>query len=237
VIERLQFDQPVAVIGDIHGCAELLDKLLAKLEALPVLVMGDLVDRGPDSKGVLDRLVARGAKGVHGNHEEWFLSWADQQGFDPYALQPIMGGRMTLRSYGITSVLPREIEAEASRVPREHVEFVRSLPVVLDLEVQGTPYYLVHAGLPALPVLAEVPPEARVPLLAERRPDLLLWRKTDPDQMPAAGRTIVMGHLPLSAPVDTGSVLAIDTGAGTFGPRGALTAVILPERRFVTVRR
>lgn len=71
-----------AVIGDIHGRADLLEQLLAMIpRQRKVLVAGDLCDRGPDTRRVLDLLIARGARGALGNHEEWFLRWARGDGF------------------------------------------------------------------------------------------------------------------------------------------------------------
>jgi hypothetical protein len=66
------------------------------------------------------------------------------------------------------------------------------------------------------------------------RPNDLLWRKTLPQAVPPVGATLVMGHVPVPEPLDLGHVIAIDTGCGTCAP-DALTAVLLPERRFVTV--
>lgn len=72
-----------------------------------------------------------------------------------------------------------------------------------------------------------------VPTLARERSADLLWRANDSHAMVSLGRPLIMGHQPRRAPLDTGDVLAIDTGAGK--PGGRLTAVVLPERRFVTV--
>ena len=234
-ILALSFAGPVAVIGDIHGRADLLDRLLAQLGDVPVLVAGDVCDRGPDSRGVIDRLIARGARGVLGNHDEWLRAWALREGFDDFALHPMMGGRATLDSYGVTGRTAREIEAQAFCVPSAHAEWLRGLADAVDLQVAGARYWVTHAGFSPR-TAAEVPPAQRIAHLAEANPRSLRWPKTAPQDVPDTGRTVIMGHVPLNAPLDLGHVIAIDTGAGVFPTGAALTAVVLPERRFVTVR-
>jgi serine/threonine protein phosphatase 1 len=234
-LQVLTYDRPVAVIGDIHGCSDLLRALLARLAGdMPILVAGDLCDRGRDTRGVLDLLVARGAKGVRGNHDEWFIQFCEGRGFDSYALNPLMGGGATLESYGIFGRWPGEVEAQLHLVPPAHRSFVSALPAALDLTVMGERYWLVHAGVPLLESLRGLTGEEVVPFLARTKPGSLLWPKTDPEDVLPVGRTVIMGHVPLRRPVDTGTTLAIDTGAGTMRPY-QLTAVIVPERRFVTV--
>ena len=156
------FDQPVAVIGDVHGCADLLAQLLHQLGDLTVIVVVDVGDRGPDTRGVIDQLVARNAIGVVGNHDVWLRAWARREGFDTFALRPIMGGRATLDSYGVVGTTPREIEAEAWRVPAAHREWLDRLVVAVDLEVCGTKYWVVHAPFKLRPD-EELVPEDVVP--------------------------------------------------------------------------
>jgi serine/threonine protein phosphatase 1 len=235
LLATARFDRPVAVIGDVHGQSDLLRRLLDRLPAdMPILCMGDYGDRGPDTRGVMDTLIARGARGVRGNHEEWLLAWLRGEGFDAFALMPGMGGVATLASYGITSRDPRVIGAQADRVPAAHRDWLLALPLVIDLEVCGVPYWMIHAGVPSTVGLRGLTPPQVVPWLVEHRPETLLWPKSDPTEMLPVDRTVIMGHLRLPEPYDGGSVLAIDTGAGT-NRSGRLTAVILPERRFVQV--
>ena len=91
-IVRFNVKGPVAVIGDIHGRADLLKKLLAKLgKAMRVFFVGDVIDRGPDSFGVVEQLMARGAAGVRGNHEEWMRRYINGEGFNGDVLQRQFG--------------------------------------------------------------------------------------------------------------------------------------------------
>lgn len=234
-VGTLRYDQPVAVLGDIHGRSDLLARLLAALPAdMPVLVTGDVGDRGPDTRGVLDLLVARGAEGTRGNHDEWLTTWALGGGFDPFALSPKMGGHATLTSYGVVGRTSAEVEAQAWRVPEAHRRWLSERPHAIDLRVMGTAWWVIHAGVPSHVNLRGVAFADVVPFLAERHPDALLWGANDPEEMLALDRPVVMGHVRRRSPLDIGHVLAIDTGAGTI-VGGALTAVLLPERKFLRV--
>jgi len=236
-VSRLQLDGPVAVIGDIHGRNDLLEDLLARIGPLPLLVTGDVCDRGPDTRKVIDRLVRRDAWGVRGNHEEWPLAWLRGSGFDSIALNPIFGGEATLASYGVPTRRTREVEQERWRVPVRHREWLASLPLVIDLKVMDHEYWIVHGGVPHHPVLDDLEPSRIVPFYVENAPDALLWIHTPPERVVDVGRTVVMGHYPVEEPVDLGHVIAVDTGAGIWEEQGRLTAVILPDREFVTVAR
>ncbi|MFZ5480452.1 MAG: metallophosphoesterase [Myxococcota bacterium] len=233
----LRFDEPIAVIGDIHGSAEQLRALLARLpKSTPILVAGDLCDRGPDTRGVLDLLVERGARGVLGNHDEWLLAWARGEGFDRVALSPMMAGEATLKSYGVEGRGTSEVEAQRWRVPAAHLAFLDGLATVIDLEVIGERFWLTHAGVPMTEPLAGLRMEEVVPRLARANPAVLRWPSTDPESMLPLDRPVIMGHMPQRRARDTGDVIAIDTGAGTCAP-WRLTAVVLPERIFVAVER
>lgn len=232
----LCFDSEVAVIGDIHGRADLLDRLLAELPAaVPILVAGDVADRGPATRACVELLVRRGARGVRGNHDEWLIAWAGGAGFDTAALSPLMGGRATLDSYGVVGRSASEIETERWRVPEGHRRWLAALGVACDLDVLGRRYWLVHAGVPASARDGGMPADRVVPHLVATRPGSLLWPSTRPEEVPLLDRPVIMGHVPVARPVDARNVIAIDTGAGTL-PGGALTAVLLPSRRFVAVR-
>lgn len=229
------FDRPVAVVGDIHGRSDLLAALRDQLpDGMPLLVLGDLCDRGPDSKGVIDRLIRYGAIGVFGNHEQWLLDWVNGHGFDHFALSAAMGGEATLTSYGVRSRVPREIHTQRDVVPPEHVEWLNQLSLVMDLTVEDESYWLIHAGLPVARNLRGLTLREIVPYLAAKHPMDLLWPANDPARVPECDRTVIMGHMPRKEPYDGGHIIAVDTGSGTIRG-GRLTAVILPERRFVSV--
>jgi predicted phosphodiesterase len=223
----------VAIIGDIHGSAEALSELLGAVGELPIIVVGDVADRGRDSRGVLEQLVACRAIGVRGNHDDWLLAWARGEGFDPIALSEIMGGRATLESYGVTGLTTPAIEAERFKVPADHVAFLEDLADALDLSVAGTKYWVMHGGVPQLPGLS-LASEDIIPRLVQHSPADLRCTRHPLEGAPDYGRPVIVGHAPLAEPVINDRVMAIDTGAGT-REHGRLTALVLPERRLLSV--
>ena len=129
------------VIGDIHGCAltlrRLVEDTLRPLATDRIYLLGDLIDRGPDSKGVLDfifELQERGLSvaGIRGNHEEMYL----QAGSDPgyMELWNANGGQATLASFQADGI---------GDIPRRYRDFIGSLPFYILLD----DFVIVHAGL------------------------------------------------------------------------------------------
>lgn len=233
-IHRIDVEGPVAIIGDIHGRADLLAKLLKKLgKHMPVFFVGDLIDRGPDSFDVVERLMARGARGIRGNHEEWMRRWCDGRGFHDDVLQRAFGALSTLDSYGLKPGepwAPRFVD-----VPPAHRRFFRELPLVLDLHVSGTPYWVVHAGVhKGTPVEPGLAVDEVVPWLVEYEPWDLLWNGGHIEDARRLDRPVVFGHTPHLKPGATPRAITVDTGCGLW-ESGALTAVVLPEGRFVSV--
>lgn len=164
-------------IGDIHGCTQALDAILAvvSLQAEDTFVaMGDYVDRGPDSKGVIDRLIALKSQcnlvPLFGNHEEMMLDVV-RDGQPPYRwLQ--YGGVETLDSY--------HFAGDMDVISKEHREFFASL---LDY-YETDEHFFVHANYD--PQLA----------LAQQPRQLLRWQKLT-DSTPAphlSGKRAVVGH-------------------------------------------
>lgn len=218
-ISRVVCDRAI-VLGDIHGCADLLEQMLGRVEpGRQVIVVGDLCDRGPDTRRVMDLLLGRAALGALGNHDLVFRNYL--VGIDdPAWLAPHMGGSATIASYA------------GEPVPSAHRDFLERLAVVVDLEVAGEPFFVIHAGLPThVPVLG-VPLTELVPLLAREHAHELLWGRHDPEASLPVGRPVISGHLKRPRPLMTPDAIAIDTGCGVGGP---LTALLLPERRFMHV--
>ncbi|HTE15693.1 MAG TPA: metallophosphoesterase family protein [Burkholderiales bacterium] len=219
----------VYAVGDIHGRLDLLDDLLDRIvshsEAAPannVLVfLGDYIDRGANSQGVIERLVSirkylPGWKVVplRGNHEQAALQFLGDPNF--YCNWRSYGAAETLLSYG---VMPPRFAREAdyirarddfaSKCPHEHLQFISQLQ---HYHVEDD-YLFVHAGVrPGVALWDQLPED-----LLSIREDFLLHRKN-------FGRMIVHGHTPAPLPVKLPNRICIDTGAHA---TGRLTAIVL----------
>ena len=201
-------------IGDIHGCLDKLRSLMLRCEKhadgrpMSFVFVGDYIDRGPQSCGVIDCLIdlkARHGEGVvtlMGNHEAMALAAFDGSG--PVRLWLAQGGLATLESYGI---------AEPHELPRAHVDWLRALPLRYD---DGRRLF-VHAGV-----------NPGMPLEAQDDFDLLWIREPFLSHRGDYGRMIVHGHTPLADGVPDlhGNRLNLDTGA-VFG--GPLTAAVFDD--------
>jgi serine/threonine protein phosphatase 1 len=220
-------------IGDIHGYLGELEAAHERIErdrrdtgdhdAL-VIHLGDLVDRGPDSRGVIRYLmdgIAAGApwKVLKGNHDRIFATQIrDGEPEVPMATwtsEP-WGGAMTMASYGVDALgWPRREKARrqlAEAVPEADLAFLENLPTVHE-----TPdLILVHAGI--RPGLA----------MSEQIEDDLVWiRKGFLDDPRDHGRLVVHGHTPVDTPFHAGNRIDLDTGAGYGRP---LTAAVFEGR-------
>ena len=227
----------IYAIGDVHGRLDLLERLLEQIEAderpgganYGVVFLGDYVDRGPNSRGVLDRLSAlrrerpNDVVTLKGNHEEMLLNFLSEPSVG--STWSVHGGRETLLSYGIQAPRMRDdVEGWTKArdllvraMPEHQVDFLTSLELYFDVG----DYLFVHAGVrPGVPVAEQ---QAR-DLLWIRRPFL------DVDQ--PIDKVVVHGHSANTAPKLAPGRIGIDTGAYA---TGVLTALRLHgvDRRFL----
>ena len=216
-------------IGDVHGCAITLDRLLDRLALTTndtLVLVGDYVDRGPDSPGVLDRLLQLEADGaaqcgprcrfLRGNHDQMMLDAVD--GVPGAAdLWHANGGLDTLTAY--------EDQGEPTPSPL-HIDFIRRTESVAEEE----DFVFVHAGLDPRRSVAEN--------LAHPNPSVFLWSRAHLGaDLSRWERPVVCGHTPQHTPINQPQLLCIDTGA-VYPHRpglGILTAVQLPARTFEQV--
>lgn len=224
-------------IGDIHGQIHLLHDAHARIAAdrartgdaaAPVIHVGDLVDRGPDSHGVVELLRAGIAAGepwvvLKGNHDRMFTTFLDDlRAHDPGLradlgwLHPRLGGAATLASYGVVNpgdrpLAPVHAEAVAA-VPAEHRRFLETLPTW----VKRGEVVFVHAGIrPGVPMDQQVEDDLvwiRAPFLEDSRDH---------------GFLVIHGHTHLPQATHYGNRVNIDSGAAYGGP---LTTIVVEGR-------
>ena len=229
----------VYAIGAIHGRADLLDQLHDKIledarhagvQRHVVVYLGDYVDRGLDSKGVIDRLLDDPLPGfekvfLKGNHEDAFLKFFLEPEFGRD--WKYYGGLETLMSYGVKA-LPLKDEPEAfvaardelaRNFPANHLDFLGSLR----LWHEEGDFYFAHAGVrPGLP-------------LEEQTGQDLMWIRDDFLSSDVDfGKVVVHGHTPEEQPVQRANRIGIDTGAYI---TGVLTCAVLEEAecRFIQI--
>jgi len=209
--------QPLYAIGDIHGQIDMLTEALARIHHhggvdAKIVFVGDLVDRGPDSRAVIDLLITGQAQGrnwiaLKGNHDRLFADFlTDGTTHSPLSssgaswLSPRMGGDTTLASYGVTVGDPATTHAAAiAAIPPEHQAFIHALPTY---HIDGNLLF-VHAGI--RPGIA----------LADQSEDDLIWiREPFHSYLDPHPWLVVHGHASLDAPCHYGNRVNIDSGAG-----------------------
>ena len=225
----------VYVIGDIHGRLDLLDRLIDEIErdaeergaSSLTVTLGDYIDRGPDSRGVLDRLLSNPFPGdyvaLKGNHEVLLETFLEDSAIGAHWRQ--LGGLETLRSFGVSiaaTMVGKNYEeaAEQLRVALSpvHTKFLASLKTSLTV---GR-YFLCHAGI--RPGVA----------LERQRPQDLMWIRGEFLRSRLDfGKIVVHGHTPTAEPEVLPNRINIDTGAFA---TGRLTCVVLEggSHRFIT---
>ncbi len=239
-----RIDGPVAVIGDVHGQLDLLDRLVERLGRCGdfdnrwIVLLGDLVDRGPDPRGVIQRVIELitthpRTTVVCGNHD---LAMAGSLGLVPVPPEADWARRWrrgyqcetTFGSYGVAA---GDFEGLARAVPEEHAGLLAELPWV----VEHPEVIVVHAGL-----VPELPTATQLKMLHHRdfslhRPPWLCRKDLGTDVSPGDCRVpIASGHVARRQPyVGTRRILLDTTG----GVGGELTALLLPENELVTSHR
>jgi serine/threonine protein phosphatase 1 len=218
--------QRVYAIGDVHGCLDRLmamhgliaDDLARRPTAEPLLVhLGDYVDRGPDSAGVVARL-ADGAPvpgvptvNLMGNHEHMMLAAIASGEAEATQLWLANGGADSLLSWQVPhSAQPKEWPGY---IPRPHLLFLRDLAA----RHQAGGYLFAHAGI-----------RPGIPLERQSRHDLMWIREPFLSSRQSFDVVVVHGHTPRQEPVVRPNRIGIDTGA-VMG--GVLTCAVLEENR------
>lgn len=228
---RLHIDvgeRPVYAIGDVHGCLAALRTLEAKITAdamshshRPLLVMlGDVVDRGPASAQVIDHLLTTAPDFdricLVGNHELAMAEFLRAPRRRHEWLE--FGGLETLLSYGIEEAALHRALAKVDRlqavvdshIPGEHRQFLDELPVLLETRQ----HIFVHAGL-----------RPGTPIEIQHDSDLVWFRDSFSSDYAEFGKTIVHGHTPVMEPLLSQHRICVDTGAYATGRLSAVKLV------------
>jgi serine/threonine protein phosphatase 1 len=208
----------IFAVGDIHGCLDKLISLMGIIDIDPkkdtLLFIGDYIDRGTQSKEVVDYLIDLSKRQNHvvflkGNHElmlQLYLSGVDRFNF------LANGGQATLDSY-----LKDHSHAEVSLIPAAHLDFFDNLRLYYETDQ----YIFVHAGL-----------KANIPLEKQNEWDMLWIRDKFICSDFDFGRCVIFGHTPFREPLVLDNKIGIDTGA-VYGNK--LTCVELPAVKFYSV--
>lgn len=218
----------VYAIGDVHGRADLLEQQHALMEAdfkanstpaVHLVYLGDYVDRGPDSRGVLERLTGGISDFVNvtlllGNHEEMLLRFLEDPSLGP--TWRYLGGLETMHSYGLDvgnvlkeSGYPGLSQRFNAKLPPHH----RALFTRMKLSITIGDYFFCHAGV-----------RPGIPLEQQQQQDLLWIRDKFLTSDDDFGKVVVHGHSPTDQPDFRANRINIDTGAYV---TGRLTCLVL----------
>jgi serine/threonine protein phosphatase 1 len=221
-------------IGDVHGRLDLLaamhDAIAAEItrdrpQDWRVVHLGDYIDRGPDSRGVIDFLIAAGERDARhfflaGNHEAGLLGFLKEP--DPNGLFARYGGDATARSYGVDleeGTIGEAAAALGGAIPARHMAFLRGLAC----SVRFGDFFFCHAGI-----------RPGVPLNRQTRRDLI-WIRDDFVTWPGLHpKVIVHGHTPQPEPEIRPNRVNVDTRAYASGRLTAL-AVDGADKRILQV--
>ena len=206
----------VIAIGDIHGHSNLLMGLLNEINghvdiSTQLVFLGDYIDRGPNSKEVVDILLRLQQERpntvfLRGNHEQMLLDALDGKNKKVFIEN---GGVETLKSYGLQS-------ASLIDIPSDHIAFFKELHLTCTFDN----FLFVHAGL-----------RPQKPVSSQTQDDLLWIRDDFLECDDIFEYKVVFGHTPFINPHIRHNMIGIDTGAG-YG--GCLTALMLPSESFIT---
>jgi serine/threonine protein phosphatase 1 len=210
--------EKIFIVGDVHGCLEMLERLMDKIKWRPdrdrLIFLGDYIDRGKDSRGVIEyvRQISGMSDRVDcllGNHERILLDFVEGKDVTTFFIN---GGTSTLNSYRVS-----QQQLGDSLIPETHLTFLRSLKTSVELD----DYYVVHAGL-----------RPGVQLENQRQEDLLWIREPFIFSNHRFKKKVIFGHTPFSQPLVMDNKIGLDTGA-VYGNK--LTCLELPAFKFHVV--
>ncbi|NEW08941.1 serine/threonine protein phosphatase [Paenibacillus sp. SYP-B3998] len=231
------------VISDIHGELEKFERLLNEVQYQPehdqLILLGDYVDRGPDAKSVVEKVIElkeAGALVLKGNHEDMMINALTKNEERTWNRWVHMnGGHKTLESYGFTKTdyLVDKMTEEFNRPPLHSDILEQHLTFLMDLDhyIETEDYIFVHAGVhPTTPI-------------AETDPYTLMWIRSDFHDGYEGEKTVIFGHTTTDSLHDEednfevyfgeNRIIGIDGGA-VYG--GQLNALELPSLAVYAVK-
>jgi len=207
--------EKIYIVGDIHGCLDMLERLMEKINWRPnkdrLIFLGDYVDRGEDPKGVVDFILELAKTSsliqcLAGNHEEVFLDFLSS---GDLSLFIVNGGMTTMKSYQMDYTKEGEL-----LIPPDHLVFFQNLLPWIELE----DYYVVHAGF-----------RPGVDIEKQSYEDLMWIRDSFILSNFDFGKKVIFGHTPFYDPLVADNKIGLDTGA-VFGNK--LTCLEIPSMTF-----
>ena len=205
--------EPTLIVGDVHGCAAEFAALLKAAafgHGMRLISVGDLINKGPDSLGALELARRNGARVVLGNHERGFLKYLDRGGTDHADFEAV--------------------RAQLGSDLDEWVAWMRALPLYLEEE----DLMVVHAGLAPGRHPAETHPKILTTIRTWDSEGTILEREGDPPwfDLYHDEKLVVFGHWARLGVMVRPNAICLDSGC-VYG--GALTGLLLPERRLVQI--
>ena len=195
-IEMGQTVRRTIAIGDIHGCSIALEALIETIHPQPndtIIPLGDYVDRGIDSKGVLDQLIELTDRcnlvPILGNHDQMMLHAGDGRSDFQFWLN--CGGDAALDSYGSSRKL--------DLIPLDHIRFLKSCRSYFETET----HIFIHANYK---------PDVPVEQLDDHTIRWLSLREYVPPKPHCSGKVVIVGHTPQTEILDLGYLICLDTG-------------------------
>lgn len=248
----------VAVFGDIHGNSSLLLKFILKVRQdygndIEIWSCGDLVDRGPDSKGVIDLCILYDIKTTRGNHDSWILELIISKYFSPDIINSLSGFK-TIESYSVdwrSIIKGKDFEDGWSSVaveflnkmPKEHIAYLLNMYDVGFIDYFDKKYWILHAGLTERDARRFNRNDGDLQMLSRfsnEEPEEIVWarptfRKEKDDLYHFDNATQIFGHSYTRYPVIKDHFIALDTIGGGQDPLWVLSGVILPDLKIIQV--
>lgn len=231
---------PVTFIGDVHGWLDRLDRVLDQAEG-ELVFMGDLIDRGPDAIGVIDRVRglcdAGRARCLLGNHEYALVRGLGHEALGIPADEALyrswcvnFGGWAVMDALGMPDTDPLRLH----RLLGDRFDWLAGLPWLLEGDAEGQPWYAVHAGLDGRSWHDQHMLLGRGWAADDGWPAWLFDKQNIlevPRDFPAEA-CLVSGHTPRLDPLVTRGRILCDTSGGR--PGRLLSGVIWPAGRVIT---